>query len=194
MFEPSFIAPLVPRTAADERWHLRAELRDAAIQSFIYTSPCLLIMAMILMTQPPWHGTIVPAGIALGWQFSRRSTGRPRTNAGTPPLQTAPIARRLHSYERRLIALIDAQKGDRAFCVIFTASVALALNDLMRLYLDASIVQVRSDRTMHPVEVLSAVSFGLPLFLVSALAGYGLLLGLRYLAARRAVAEEELLN
>jgi len=192
--EPSFIAPLVPRTAADERWHLRAELRAAAIQAFSRATPCLLIVAMILMTQPPWHGTIVPMGMALGWQFSRRFTGRPRTGAGSPPLQTTPIARRLHPYERRLIALINAQKGDQAFIVIFVVSIALALIDLLRLYWDGSIMQARSNIGTHPTEVLGAVSFGLPLFLVSALAGYWLLVGLRFLAARRMVTEEESLN
>lgn len=182
MPEPSFIAPLVPRTAADEWWHLRAELRDAANQSLLNAAPALVLMLVVLAQGVSWLGPIIPIGLFLGGRKARIVADRPRAGAGPGPLRTPALTPPPTPYEVRLCAVLVAQDGRQQFRGVLIAGTLLAFGDLLRIPL--SVVAVPSRITL----LNSTLVVGVALACSAAFCGYWGVLGGRYLAARRMVA------
>jgi len=183
--EPSFIAPLVPRTAADERWHLRAELRDAANQAFLCAVPGFALAVFLLARGVPWLGLLIPLGLFFGGRKARANAERPRTGAAPGPLRSPAVPLPPTPYETRLCALLVAQDGRRQLNGLLVAGALLAFGDLLRLPLAVAAIPSSVMLFNNPLLV------GLALGGCAASCGYWMILGSRYLAARAMVATED---
>ncbi len=188
MPEPSFIAPLVPRTAADERWHLRAELRDAAVHAFWHAVPVLIGLLVLLPYGAAWLGVVIPIGLYFGGRRAQAVVERPHTGAAPGPLRMPATPSLPSAYETRLCTMLAAQDSQRHLWGPLVAGGLLAVGDLLRIPLAVSAIPAPTMLLNNPFVV------GLILGGGAAFCGYWLVLGSRYLAARAMVATDETLS
>ena len=164
---------------------MRAELRDAAVQSCWYSIPILIGLLKLLPYGSAWFGLLVPVGLFFGGQKAQAVVARPRTGAAPGPLRMPDVPLPPTGYETRLCALLAAQDGRRYLWGVLIIGGFLAVGDLLRLPLaDEAVSQSFTLLNTSPI-------VGIVLGGGAAWCGYWLVLGSRYLAARAMVMTDE---